>query len=77
MDKYKIRMKVEIVPCTESATHKPVERDDGSFEITIAEPDALNIDKCERALLQTAYPTLREALSRHLSEMSKKKPSNV
>jgi len=67
-------MKVESVSWTESATHEPVERDDGSVEITIAEPDAINIDKCERALLQTAYPTLREALSTHFSEMSKKKP---
>jgi hypothetical protein len=70
-------MKVEIVPCTESPTHKPVEQDDGSFESSIPEPDAINIDKCERALLQTAYPTLRAALSRHLSAMSKKKPLSM
>ncbi len=74
MDTYKIRMKVEIVSCTESPIHEPVEKDDGSFEISIAEADAINIDTCERALLQTAYPTLREALSTHFSEMSKKKP---
>jgi hypothetical protein len=67
-------MKGEIVPCTESPTHEPVKQDDGSFQITIAEPDAISIDKCERALLQTAYPTLREVLSTHLSAVSKKTP---
>ncbi len=74
MDTYTIRMNVEIVSWTESPTHEPIERDDGSVEITIAEPDAINIDIGERALLQTAYPTLREALSTHFSEISKKSP---
>ncbi len=69
MNAYKIRMKVEIVPCTGSPSHEPVVQEDGSVQITLAEPDAINIDTCERALLQTAYPTLREALSTHLSEM--------
>jgi hypothetical protein len=74
MQTYQIRMKVEIVPCTESPTSDASTRDDGSVQITIAEADAINIDACERALLQTAYPTLRDTLSKHLSEMSKKKP---
>ncbi len=77
MNGYKIRMKVEIVPCHDSPSDEPVIQEDGSVQITLAEPDALNIDRCERALLQTAYPTLREALSKHLSEMSKKKPLSV
>ena len=74
MDTYKIRMNVEMVSCTESPTHEPVEQGDGSVEITMAEPDAINIDIYEQALLQTAYPALREALSTHFSELSKKKP---
>lgn len=32
-----------------------------------------NIDKCEQALLQTNYPALRDALSAHLTQVSKKK----
>jgi hypothetical protein len=74
METYKVRVKVEIVPCTESPTHEPVKHEDGSFQITLAEPEAMSIDTCERALLQTAYPTLREALSTHLSAVSKKSP---
>jgi len=49
---------------------------DGSLSIVLSEADAINIDACENALLQTTYPTLREALATHLSEMSKKKPLN-
>jgi hypothetical protein len=39
----------------------------------LSEADALSIDACEQALLQTTYPTLRETLSTHLSAMAKKK----
>ncbi len=73
MDTYKIRMKVEIVPCTESPTPAPIQQDDGSVEIIMPESEAISIDRCERKLLQTAYPTLRDTLSNHLSAVSKKK----
>jgi hypothetical protein len=71
---YQIRVKVEIVPCTDVSTEAPVKQDDGSVHVTLAEADAINIDTCERVLLQTAYPTLREALATHFSAVSKKKP---
>lgn len=74
MKTYQVRVNVEIVPCTESPTDEPVKQDDGSFRMTIAEPDAMSIDKCEQALLSTTYPTLREVLSKHLSDVSKKSP---
>ena len=45
---------------------------DGSFSMTISEQDAASIDMCEKSVLQTAYPTIREAVSSHLSEVSKK-----
>ncbi len=74
MNTYQVRVNVEIVPCTDSPAPEPVKQKDGSFQITIAEPDAISIDTCERALLQTASPTLREALATHVSQVSKKKP---
>ncbi len=73
MEAYQVRVNVEIVPSTESPSHEPVTQDDGSVQFTIAASDAISIDTCERALLQTAYPTLREALATHLSHMSEKK----
>ena len=69
-----VRVHVESVPCPEALTPTPVKQPDGSVQIAIADTDALRIDRGERALFQTAYPTLREALSTHLSALSKKKP---
>lgn len=74
MSKYKIRVKVELVECNDSEQAEPTKHKDGSFTMTINEDDAISIDNCESAILQTAHPTIREAISKHLSEISKKKP---
>lgn len=73
MDTYQLRMNIELVPCTESPTNTPVKQADGSVQITLSEADAMNIDACEQAVLQTLYPTLRDTLAAHFSEVSKKK----
>lgn len=75
MNAYKIRINVEIVPTTERPNATPVHRDDGSVEVVIPESEASSIDLCERRLLDTSHPVLRDALARHLSALSKKKPS--
>ena len=74
MSQYKIRVQIEMIPCDDAPTHEPVKDHDGSLSIVLSEPDAINIDTCEQALLQTTYPRLRDALATHLSEVSKKKP---
>ena len=71
MKTYTIRIKIDIAPSTEPATNAPVTQSDGSVHMTLTEQEALSIDRCEQLLLQTVYPTLREALSAHLSEASK------
>jgi len=73
MGKYKIKVKVELVECSEAKKHDPSKQEDGSFTMTISEQDAVSIDNCEKAVLRTAYPSIREAISKHLSEISKKK----
>ena len=73
MGKYKIKVKVEIVECDDQSEHAPQEQDDGSFEMIIDEKDGVSIDKSEKAVLSTAYPTIRDALSKHLENVSKKK----
>jgi hypothetical protein len=50
------------------------QRADGSFEMMLSEEDAISIDKSEQAILQTSWPAVRDALSRHLTAVSKKKP---
>jgi hypothetical protein len=47
---------------------------DGSFEMLLSNADATSIDRSEQAILRTSWPAMRDALSRHLSMISKKKP---
>lgn len=56
----------------EKNTHDPLEKNDGSFEMVIDEKDAVSINNSEKALLTITYPTIREALPKHLEEISKK-----
>ncbi len=74
MTKYKIKVHVELVECDDTIDNQPSPNNDGSFSMTISEQDAVSIDMCEKSVLQTAYPSIREAVSKHLSEISKKKP---
>jgi len=38
----------------------------------LSDADATSIDRSEQAILQTSWPAMRDALSRHLSAVSKK-----
>jgi hypothetical protein len=76
MAKYKIKVHVELVECEDTVNHKLTKNHDGSLSMVISEEDAISIDMCEKSVLQIAYPTIREAVSNHLSEISKKKPKN-
>jgi hypothetical protein len=73
MSSYKICVHIEMIPCDDAPTSTPVKDSEGHLSFVLSETDAVNIDACERALLQTTYPTLRETLATYLSEMSKKK----
>jgi len=74
MGKFKIEVHVKVIECNDSVNDEPTKNGDGSFSMVISEQDAISIDKCEKSVLQTAFPTMREAVSKHLSEISKKKP---
>ena len=74
MTNYKIKVRVEIVASDEPAQTRPIQGDDGTFELNITPAQACSIDDCEQALLQANYPAIREAIAKHLSELSKKKP---
>jgi len=73
MPNYEIKIQVDI-----SATEQDVIPDvtpgaDGSFRIIMSRESGHSIDQCEQALLAVNYPAIREALARHLSEVSKEK----
>jgi hypothetical protein len=70
---YKIKVKVEIVESEQEVGEDPVQTEAGQFEWVISAGQAMSIDQCEQALLQTNYPALRAALAEHLTELSKKK----
>ena len=77
MGKFKIKVKVEIVESEQQNDENErvlQEQDDGSFTMIIDQKDAESIDNSEKALLETAYPTIRNALSKHLENISKKNP---
>jgi hypothetical protein len=77
MNGYTMRIHVEMIPCDAAPTQIPVKADDGSVSMVLSETDAMSIDACEQALLQTTYPILRETLATHLSEIAKKKPART
>ena len=73
MKSHKIRVKIEIIECEEDATREPGKIDDGEFEMVITGQQAISIDDCEQAVLETNYEAIRDAVKKHLSEVSKKK----
>ena len=77
MSQYKVKISVEFVECNEAASNIPTEHQDGSFSMVLNEKDAVSIDKCERSILETVYPAIRSALSRHLTGISRKKSQEM
>jgi len=74
MSRFKINVKVELVECDDFEPGDLTKNPDGSFSMTISEQDAISIDKVDSSVLQTSYPAMREAVSKHLTQISKKKP---
>ena len=74
MGKYKVKVNIELIECEEDVReHGPLKEKNGGFTMTISEQDAASIDKCEQSVLLAAHPAIRDAISRHLTEISKKK----
>jgi len=73
MKNYKVRIKVEIEECEEEIGQGEVKKVEGEYQKLINEQQAESIDKSEKALLETNYQAVREALSEHMERMSKKK----
>ncbi len=73
MPNYEIKIQVDISPTEQDVTSDVRPCGDGSFRVVMSHESGQSIDQCEQALLALNYPVLREALSRHLSEVSKRK----
>jgi hypothetical protein len=70
-------VEVKIEESDEAVDTNPVEQAEGSFRLVIPEATASSIDDCEQALLRTNFAAVRQAISMHLSTLSKKKPTSV
>ena len=73
MPNYEIKIQVDISATEQDVTPGVTPDADGSFRIIMSRESGQSIDQCEQALLAVNYPTIREALARHLSEVSKAK----
>ena len=73
MSNYEIKIQVDIRPTEQDLTPTVAPSDDGSFRIIVSRDSGQSIDQCEQALLAVNYPAIREALARHLSEVSRHK----
>ncbi len=73
MGNVKIRIKIELVECDDTGSGSLLKEADGSFTRIITDDDSVSIDKCESAMMETVYPTVREILSGHFADVSKKK----
>ena len=66
-----INVKIELAEChKEVELEKIVKGADGSLIMAIDLNDATNIDKCESAVLDVIYPSIRSTLTDHLSSVS-------
>ena len=73
MPNYEIKIQVAICPTEQDVTSEVTPCADGSFRVIMSHESGQCLDPCEQALLALNYPVLREALSRHLSEVSRQK----
>lgn len=77
MSQYEISVEVTIKECEGPVDANPVGQADGSFRLMISDETASSIDDCEQALLRTNFAAVRQALSTHLSALSKKRPKHT
>ncbi len=70
MSNYEIQIQINIRPTDDTVTPAAHQSADGSFRTVVSGASGQSIEECEQALLAVNYPALREAFSRHVSEVS-------
>jgi len=77
MGNYKIRVKVEFVECDDPEQDSPMKQNDGSFEMSIDEADAISIDNCEKAVLMKRFVMHYLNICRRLQKKSPRKSESA
>lgn len=70
---YKVQVEIKIVETSDSSVESALDMMDSDAVRFISTKDGETIDGIERAVVDTSYDAMRKALSKHLSELSKKK----
>ena len=70
MSNYEITIQVDMRETEQEVTQGAQHSTDGRFRIVISREAGQSIDHGEQALFAANYPAMREALSRHFSEVS-------
>jgi hypothetical protein len=76
MSNYEIQIHIQIRPTDDDISEAAQQDDEGRFRTVVSGATGQSIDACEQALLGLNYPALREALSRHLTEVSRQEASH-
>ena len=71
MSNYEIKIQVDMSQTAKEVTTGATQSADGHFRIVVSGASGQSLDQCEQALLAVNYPAIREALSRHFSEVSR------
>lgn len=75
MANIKIEVLIRIVETDESVQDIPQKNANGNFSLVINDKASTSIDQVEKSLLDLNYPAIRDAMSAHFTETSKKKPA--
>jgi len=70
---YKIQVEIKIVETPDRPAEFTLDKLDSGAVKIIANESGESIDGIERAVVDTSYDAMRQALSKHLAELSKKK----
>ena len=73
MANIKIEVSIRIVETNEPVQDNPQKNTDGNFSVVINDKANTSIDQVEKNLLQLNFPAIRDAMSVHFTETSKKK----
>lgn len=74
MKKYRIKFITEIEEISDGDDNTHIDSIDFESVKYMSEDEASSIDDVEMCVLETAYSAMRGTLSRHFTEISKKKP---
>jgi hypothetical protein len=73
MKNTKIKIKIELFETDDPLQNDPLKSCDGSFSMVVDKSKAISIDQIEKSVLTANWPAIRDAITQHLAEISKKK----